>query len=62
MRTSILLAVLLAVAAGCATTPPPVPVSTCGAGGEIVNFPPGVIPGVVGKMPVNVGIGEPCSK
>ena len=47
------------LAAGCATTPPPAP---CGAGGEVVTFPPGLIPGVSGKVPVNVGLGDPCPK
>lgn len=40
---------------GC-TTAPPRP-TACGAGGEVATFPPGLIPGIDGKVPVNVGRG-----
>lgn len=52
----------LFLATGCATAPSPPPVASCGAGGEVVNFPAGLTPGVAGKMPVNVGRGDTCPK
>ena len=55
MRVLALLSLLL-VAAGCATSASP-PGRACGAGGEIATFPPGLIPGIDGKVPVNVGRG-----
>lgn len=58
MTKLVLLAFALTVSACATTPPPPAPVTACGAGGEVVNFPPGAVPGFAGKMPVNVGLGS----
>ena len=57
MTKAILLVLVLSAATACASPASSPPAASCGAGGEVVTIPRGLISGIDGKVPVNIGRG-----